>query len=120
MISTSTANLNTCEWCGCIHSGKCPQVKAIQYHKDGTVKRVEFFAPNDYVAPVVVKPFEPSQPRVGVTLTPFRWDTGTAGTSAIPISGISASISNTEGANTTGSGADMNSPYFAGYTLTSG
>lgn len=24
------------------HSGKCPKVKAIEYHKDGTVKRVEF------------------------------------------------------------------------------
>ena len=113
MISTSTANLNTCQWCSCIHSGKCPQVKAIEYHANGNIKRIEFFGPNDYFAPTIVKPFEPE-------LSPFRWETGTAGTNAIPISGISASISNTEGANTTGSVADMNNPYFAGYTLTSG
>lgn len=109
--TTSAASLNTCQWCGCIHSGKCPQIKAYEYHENGKLKRIEFFAPSDYVAPAVIKPLEPY-------LSSFSWDTGTAGTNAIPISGISASISNTEGANTTGSVADMNSPCFAGYTLT--
>jgi hypothetical protein len=37
-----------CQYCGLIHEAKCPNVKAIEYHPDGTVKRVEFFAPNDY------------------------------------------------------------------------
>lgn len=32
-----------CEWCGVIHlTSKCPQVKAIEYHPNGRVKRVEF------------------------------------------------------------------------------
>lgn len=41
----------TCQWCGNIHGAKCPIVKAFEFHPDGTVKRVEFYAPNDY-API--------------------------------------------------------------------
>lgn len=37
-----------CAWCGGFHSMKCSLVKAIEYHPDGTTKRVEFYAPNDY------------------------------------------------------------------------
>jgi len=37
-----------CQWCGLIHETKCPSVKSFEYHPDGTIKRVEFFAPNDY------------------------------------------------------------------------
>jgi hypothetical protein len=37
-----------CPYCGAIHGPKCPLVKAFEYHQDGTVKRVEFYAPNDY------------------------------------------------------------------------
>ena len=34
----------TCRYCGLIHTdpGICPRVKAIEYHPDGTIKRVEF------------------------------------------------------------------------------
>jgi hypothetical protein len=36
-----------CPYCsgphsGVIHGGPCPRVKAIEYHANGTVKRVEF------------------------------------------------------------------------------
>ena len=31
-----------CPWCSDHHSGRCPMVKAIEYHPNGTVKRVEF------------------------------------------------------------------------------
>ncbi len=37
-----------CQWCGGFHQTKCPMVKAIEYNQDGTTKRVEFYAPNDY------------------------------------------------------------------------
>ena len=30
------------ESCQVYHQGKCPKVKSIEYHEDGTVKRVEF------------------------------------------------------------------------------
>ncbi len=40
--------MSTCGWCGVIHGPRCPLVKAMEYHQDGTLKRVEFFAPNDY------------------------------------------------------------------------
>jgi hypothetical protein len=34
-----------CQWCGVIHlTAKCPQVKAIEYHANGKIKRVEFHA----------------------------------------------------------------------------
>jgi hypothetical protein len=46
--STTTAVPGSnCQWCGSIHGVKCPLVKAIEY-EHGMVKRVEFFAPNDY------------------------------------------------------------------------
>jgi hypothetical protein len=37
-----------CQYCsnGCqqiYHGGKCPKVKSIEYHENGTVKKVEFF-----------------------------------------------------------------------------
>lgn len=37
-----------CQWCGLIHGPRCPTVKAIEYHPDGTVKRVEFMTPVDH------------------------------------------------------------------------
>lgn len=47
MTTTGIANSANCQWCGMIHGAKCPLVKAIEY-EGGMVKRVEFFAPNDY------------------------------------------------------------------------
>ena len=41
-------NTSSCPHCGGIHTAKCPLIKAIDYHEDGTVKRVEFYAPKDY------------------------------------------------------------------------
>ena len=38
----------SCTWCGMHHGGMCPKVKAIEYHENGFVKRVEFYAPVDY------------------------------------------------------------------------
>lgn len=40
----STADTN-CQYCGMGHTGKCPMISAIEYHEDGSVKRVEFYAP---------------------------------------------------------------------------
>lgn len=37
--------MNTCPHCGMIHQATCPRIKAIEYNQDGTVKRVEFHAP---------------------------------------------------------------------------
>lgn len=31
-----------CEHCGNWHQGKCPRIKAIEYHENGNVKRVEY------------------------------------------------------------------------------
>lgn len=61
MINQQTANAEpsrTCQWCGFIHAsaGKCPMVKAFEYHENGTVKRVEFFSPADYALPVIYGP----------------------------------------------------------------
>ncbi len=35
----------TCGHCGAIHAGACPRVAAIEYHQDGTIKRVEYREP---------------------------------------------------------------------------
>ncbi len=50
-----------CKWCSVDsykiwHGGKCPKVKAIEYHPNGAVKRVEFYGPCGFV-PSCVSPF---------------------------------------------------------------
>lgn len=47
MTNATAVQSESCQWCGMIHGTKCPLVKAIEY-EHGMVKRVEFFAPNDY------------------------------------------------------------------------
>jgi hypothetical protein len=37
-----TSTPGVCEHCGFGHLGTCPRIKAIEYHPDGTVKRIEF------------------------------------------------------------------------------
>ena len=32
----------TCQHCGMIHDTTCPRIKAIEYHPDGSTKRIEF------------------------------------------------------------------------------
>lgn len=40
---SGTAIQRTCDYCGGHHLfTTCPRIKAIEYHQDGTVKRVEF------------------------------------------------------------------------------
>jgi hypothetical protein len=51
-----------CQWCGNIHNQKCPMIKAIEYHQDGTTKRVEFYAPNDYGPITQIGPSAPHKP----------------------------------------------------------
>jgi hypothetical protein len=52
--------MESCRWCGLIHGPKCPKVKAIEYQPDGaTVKRVEFFSPQEEY---LVAPMCPSSP----------------------------------------------------------
>lgn len=36
--------LQPCRYCGesVFHTGICPRIKAIEYHPDGSIKRVEF------------------------------------------------------------------------------
>ena len=34
--------ITTCRWCGCSHTGVCPRVRAIEYHPNGQIARVEF------------------------------------------------------------------------------
>lgn len=52
-----------CTYCGFEHiaPGMCPHVRAIEYHPDGTIKRVEFGPAPQYV-PVYWPPQQPSYP----------------------------------------------------------
>lgn len=52
--STGHNDRRRCPYCGLFHAMKCHLVKAYDYHPDGALKRVEFFAPNDY-GPLAVK-----------------------------------------------------------------
>lgn len=57
MITTTTTAAQTlfsaCEYCDGNHGKRCPQVKAIHYRKDGSVKRVELVTAADYTIPWV-------------------------------------------------------------------
>ena len=49
MSASDAADPPKCQWCGNFHSFKCPMVKAMEYHDNGRMKRVEFFySPIDY------------------------------------------------------------------------
>lgn len=51
MMTTSAVEQPKCQYCGAMqHQGTCPTVKAIEYHPDGTVKRVEFKTQTDFHA----------------------------------------------------------------------
>lgn len=41
-----------CRHCGFTHGPLCPSVKAIEYHPDGTIKRIEYVTAADF-PPVV-------------------------------------------------------------------
>jgi len=44
MNQTSAINPGSCGYCGMIHQGPCPRIKAIEYYPDGfTIKRVEYY-----------------------------------------------------------------------------
>ena len=44
---TLTDAAGKCAFCGQLHSYRCPTVRAIEYHPDGSIKRVEFMTPGD-------------------------------------------------------------------------
>ena len=48
-ISTTVPVATECPYCGKFHGSRCPEVRAIEYFKDGTVKRVEFVTPGDWL-----------------------------------------------------------------------
>ncbi|MDE2105621.1 MAG: hypothetical protein KGL39_50810 [Patescibacteria group bacterium] len=39
---TNEAKNEPCRYCGAVHGLRCPMVKAMEFHPDGSVKRVEF------------------------------------------------------------------------------
>ena len=63
-LKTTVINPPSCRWCGMTHGPRCPSVKALEYHPDGTVKRVEFFAPNDYPPIQINSPLPPFVPNI--------------------------------------------------------
>ena len=43
---TDNAIPKTCDYCGMIHLfTTCPRIRAIEYHENGAIKRVEFHEP---------------------------------------------------------------------------
>jgi hypothetical protein len=70
-----------CPWCKMIHDTKCPLVKALEFHPDGSLKRVEFKSAGDFAAPIAYPsvpqfPITPQPQRVygpGSGLPPYEW-----------------------------------------------
>jgi hypothetical protein len=43
MDAKMLGNAIACSYCGFYHSATCPRVKAIEYHENGLIKRIEFY-----------------------------------------------------------------------------
>jgi hypothetical protein len=65
-MSLTHTEAGACTHCGGRHTGACPRVKSIEFHRDGTVKRVEYhpwaqpFLPP--ASPIPVAPLQPANP----------------------------------------------------------
>jgi len=69
-VTTTTDAAPKCPHCGELqsaHKGQCHRVKAIEYHENGMVKRVEYMTPADYCPPIPIWP-NPSPPS-----PPYPW-----------------------------------------------
>ncbi len=47
--------IKECRWCGNFHGSVCPQVRALEYNSDGSVRRVEFFTPREHLHPELLE-----------------------------------------------------------------
>lgn len=52
-----------CQHCGMIHEATCPRIRAIEYHPDGSVKRVEFHGPIPLAPAQPWSVYDPRDPR---------------------------------------------------------
>jgi hypothetical protein len=67
--------MSKCEHCGGEHLARCPDVKAVEYHTSGRIKRVEYFSNAEKFAtyppyPYQVYPVYPTSPSVISTTSP--------------------------------------------------
>jgi len=62
----------SCRYCGAYHGVRCPAVAAIEYHTDGTVRRVEFVQPK--WSPAQLGPQMPAQTPVQGQLPSWVYD----------------------------------------------
>ena len=60
-IGSSSSSSPKCLHCGLIHETTCPKIKAIEYHENGIIKRVEFFSATENYIPYTPMPV-PSEP----------------------------------------------------------
>lgn len=65
-----------CRWCGMIHGPKCPSVKAMEFYSDGSVKRVEFFGPNDYPPLKITSPSGAYVPNILTSVGSYSQSSG--------------------------------------------
>jgi hypothetical protein len=66
-----------CPHCGSLvpHEGKCHLIKAVEYHENGTIKRVEYMTPADYIQHANIFPhLRPPDPNL--TFVPIPWAVG--------------------------------------------
>lgn len=66
----SDVTVEPCRYCGAFHGPLCPMVRAIEYYRDGRVKRVELGVPPITPAPYV--PWYPAHP--DIPFGPSPWD----------------------------------------------
>ncbi len=67
--------MDTCKYCGMAHGVRCPSVAAIEFHLDGTVRRVEFVQPASWPT-AYPQPMPSQSPTVLPTGFPLRTGIG--------------------------------------------
>lgn len=51
--------IQQCGHCGLWHNGTCQKIKAIEYHENGTVKRIEYHPDQPWLIPGTMLPQQP-------------------------------------------------------------
>ena len=73
-MTTKSELVVPCNHCGNSHNGMtCPRVKAIEYHENGTIKRIEFKDDAPVFAPYPMPMPTPYQPPVVPPVVPTWW-----------------------------------------------
>jgi hypothetical protein len=49
-MQTEPSSGEKCSHCGSVHVGKCPFIRAVEFYKDGKIRRIEYWSLHEMLA----------------------------------------------------------------------